>query len=290
MSDEIAAIGQHYAPFAMGMMIGCFLFGITISQTIVYFQRYKHDKLFIRGLVWASLIMDGLHFAVVSEAVHFWYIYCKIPQNYAFLPQFHWSLGLSIIATYIITSMVQSLYIMRVYLLSRKWWLTILLSTLSIVQLAFGMVLWADLHLKNELAAVHNRTGQIGGSIELAATSLCDIAISISLWYYLHRGRSGFARTEKVIDKLILYMVNLGLLTSCASALTLVLWLALPNNFVFVTFTLIRSKLYVNSMLVTLNYRKAAQATLAGNAATTTSRFFQEIDVIPLENRTTFAG
>jgi hypothetical protein len=31
--------------------------------------------------------------------------------------------------------------------------------------------------------------GQIGGSVELTATTLCDIAISVSLWYYLHKGR-----------------------------------------------------------------------------------------------------
>jgi hypothetical protein len=68
--------------------------------------------------------------------------------------------------------------------------------------------------------------------------------------------------TEKMIDRLILYMVNLGLLTSVASLLTLILvrsfsrvssrisnsgltrlqFLVLPQSFAFVSLTLIRSK------------------------------------------------
>ncbi|KAH0586759.1 hypothetical protein H2248_007966 [Termitomyces sp. 'cryptogamus'] len=169
---------------------------------------------------------------------------------------------------------------MRVYMLSGNMKLVHFPSSLSLLQLVFGFVLWGDLTVQHLLSAVHEQMGQIGGSIELAATSICDIAISISLWFHLHRNRSGFARTETVVKKLILYTVNIGLLTSGASSLTLILWLALPQNFGFISLTLIRSKLYVNSLLVTLNYRKTARAILneGGQTQGTTSRFFQDLD------------
>jgi len=280
--DELVAFGELYAPFIIGMMIGCFLFGITISQAIIYFRRYSDDKPVVRGIVWASLILDTFHYVMVAEVVHFWYIVCRMPENYPGLLEFHWSLGASVIATYLITSLVQGLYIMRVYMLSKNLPLVYLISTLSLLQLAFGFVLWGDLTVKKTLGAVHEKMGQIGGSIELAATSLCDIVISISLWYYLRRGRSGFARTETVVKKLILYTVNIGLLTSGASSLTLILWLALPKNFGFISLTLIRSKLYVNSLLVTLNYRSTARAKLGTGESLTlgqsTSRYFQDLD------------
>ncbi|KAG6810411.1 hypothetical protein H0H92_011972 [Tricholoma furcatifolium] len=89
-----------------------------------------------------------------------------------------------------------------------------------------------------------------------------------------------------VVKKLILYTVNIGILTSGASSLTLILWLALPKNFGFISLTLIRSKLYVNSLLVTLNYRKTARKILntADQSHGTTSRFFQNLDnPIPLQ-------
>ncbi|KAJ6604980.1 hypothetical protein B0H10DRAFT_2195602 [Mycena sp. CBHHK59/15] len=311
MSDEIAMIGNLYAPFLGGMMVGCFLFGITISQTIIYFRRYKDDRLLLRVLVGTALVIDTFHFVVVADGVHNWYIFCKLPQNYAGLSEYYWqlmfisnpedtflnvsrSLGVSIlfstkcdadlaqasiIATYLITSMVQALYIMRVYMLSKNLWLVIGIALLSLLQLAFGLVLWGDLFVANSLTALHGTLGQIGGSVELAATSLCDIVISLSLWYYLHKGRTGFARTKKIIDRLILYMVNLGLLTSIASALTLILWLVRPNSFAFVSLTLIRSKLYCNAMLVTLNYRSVVRTALHhGSDLHQTSKYFQDID------------
>ncbi|KAG6835556.1 hypothetical protein H0H93_000234 [Arthromyces matolae] len=177
---ELVGFGKIYAPFVI-------------------------DKPLVQGVVWISLILDTFHFAMVADAIHYWYLTCRQPENYLGLLQFHWSLGASIIATYLITSCVQGT-------------------------------------IQKLLSAVHQQMGQVGGSIELAATSLCDIAISISLWYYLHRNRSGFARTETVVKKLILYTVNIGLLTSGASSLTLILWLALPQNFGFISLTLIRSK------------------------------------------------
>ncbi|KAJ6604986.1 hypothetical protein B0H10DRAFT_2077583 [Mycena sp. CBHHK59/15] len=285
MSAEIAAIGTLYAPFLGGMMVGCFLFGITISQTIIYFKNYKEDTLLLRALVGAALIVDTFHFVMVAEGVHNWYVFCKLPQNYAGLAAFHWSLGASIIATYVITSMVQALYIMRVYMLSKNVWLAMLIAFLSVLQLVFGLILWGDLTKANSLLALHGTLGQIGGSVELAATTLCDIVISISLWFYLHKGRTGFARTEKIIDRLILYMVNLGLLTSVASLLTLILWLVQPNSFAFVSLTLIRSKLYCNAMLVTLNYRDVVRTALHNsNSQQQTSKYFQEIDVLELDS------
>ncbi|KAL0960676.1 hypothetical protein HGRIS_005705 [Hohenbuehelia grisea] len=213
------------------------------------------------------------------------------------------SLGASIIGTYLITSSVQCLYILRVSALSGNKLVVIALSFLSVLQLGlpfcrfcivnrlmcalpspsvFGFVLWGDLTAKKSLAAVHETLGEIGGSIELAATTACDVGISVALWYYLHRGRTAFTRTQNVVNKLILYTVNIGFLTSCASSLTLILWLALPNNFIFITFTLIRSKLYVNSMLVTLNFRNTARQELRGqsqNHSVTTTRFYQDLDI-----------
>ncbi|KAG6915073.1 hypothetical protein DXG01_013568 [Tephrocybe rancida] len=316
MSDaeaELVAFGQVYGPFIIGMMIGCFLFGITMSQAVIYLRRYHKDKPLIRGVVWVSLILDTFHFAMVAEVVHFWYIVCRQPERYLGLLDFHWSLGASVIATYLITSCVQSLYIMRVwmfrpvriaarsYVLSwdcysllkpcpffSLWLRYVLQRNDSSCTHSDMKVLWGDLTVQHSLGAVHEQVGQIGGSIELAATSLCDIAISVSLWYFLHRNRSGFARTETVVKKLILYTVNIGILTSGASSLTLILWLALPTNFGFISLTLIRSKLYVNSLLVTLNYRNTARDLLnpTGQTQGTTSRFFQDLDLetdIPLQ-------
>ncbi|KAG9225238.1 hypothetical protein CCMSSC00406_0007069 [Pleurotus cornucopiae] len=83
----------------------------------------------------------------------------------------------------------------------------------------------------------------------------CDILISISLVYYLNKWRSEIRRTENVIDGIIVYVVGVGVVTSAFSALVFITWLALPHQFLFMLFFSILSKLYVNSLLVTLNAR-----------------------------------
>ncbi|KAJ7211472.1 hypothetical protein C8J57DRAFT_1605944 [Mycena rebaudengoi] len=281
MSEAIREVGLIYAPFLGGMMVGCLR--LYIFETSGTIQSSS-----------AHWILDTFHFVMVSEGLHNWYIFCKLPQNYALLTEFRWSLGASMVATYCITTLVQMLYILRVYRLGKKMWIALVLGALSLAQLAFGLreailvqiypstncylVLWEDLLTTNTLLSLHKPTGQIAGSGTLVATALCDIGISLGLWFYLHRGRTGFAKTEKMIDKLILYMVNLGLLTSVASLLTLILFLVMPHSFAFVALTIIRSRLYSNALLAALNYRDAVRTALHGDM-THTSNFFQEVEL-----------
>ncbi|KAI0927054.1 hypothetical protein AcV5_007693 [Taiwanofungus camphoratus] len=54
----------------------------------------------------------------------------------------------------------------------------------------------------------------------------------------------------------MLYAVNTGILTSAISLCTLILYDTMPENFIFMCFYFIVSKLYANSFLATLNTRK----------------------------------
>ncbi|KAL0960675.1 hypothetical protein HGRIS_005704 [Hohenbuehelia grisea] len=89
-TQELIGLSVLYGPFVVGMMIDCFLFGVTLSQTIIYFRQYPGDKPLLKTLVWLSLILDTFHMVMVAEVVHFWYIFCRRPENYLGLPSFHW--------------------------------------------------------------------------------------------------------------------------------------------------------------------------------------------------------
>ncbi|KAJ3929489.1 MAG: hypothetical protein NXY57DRAFT_411529 [Lentinula lateritia] len=51
-------------------------------------------------------------------------------------------------------------------------------------------------------------------STQAGTTAACDILIAVILCMLLHKARSGFQRSDKIIDKLILYTINRGILTS----------------------------------------------------------------------------
>ncbi|KAF8894135.1 hypothetical protein BD779DRAFT_978628 [Infundibulicybe gibba] len=101
----------------------------------------------------------------------------------------------------------------------------------------------------------------IYGTIELGSSVLGDVAISASLVYFLHTRRTGFQKTENLVDKLILYSVNVGLVTSAFAIIVLIMWLVFPLNFDFAPFHLTISKLYINSFLASLNSREAKGTT-----------------------------
>ncbi|KAM5541187.1 hypothetical protein V8D89_005116 [Ganoderma adspersum] len=86
---------------------------------------------------------------------------------------------------------------------------------------------------------------------------LCDIIIVEALSYYLHSKRTGFKRTNSMIDRLIVYAVNRGVLTIICQTSHLIVFLAFPGRFIFFVFAILGGKLYVNTFLATLNAQKS---------------------------------
>ncbi|KAI0752877.1 hypothetical protein C8Q80DRAFT_481758 [Daedaleopsis nitida] len=71
------------------------------------------------------------------------------------------------------------------------------------------------------------------------------------------RSREGFESTRSMIDTLIVYAINTGLITAIFSILTFVFSLTNPNDLYYGSFALIGAKLYSISFLAMLNSRKA---------------------------------
>ncbi|KAK0438298.1 hypothetical protein EV421DRAFT_1825673 [Armillaria borealis] len=82
-----------------------------------------------------------------------------------------------------------------------------------------------------------------------------DMCITISLIYLLQRSKSGFRRTDAMMNQLILFSLNSGLLTSICAITSLILVLVCPDTFLYITFYIILGRLYTNSFLATLNAR-----------------------------------
>jgi hypothetical protein len=96
----------------------------------------------------------------------------------------------------------------------------------------------------------------------LAGDIACDTLISFSMIYLLHRGRSGYANSNKVINTLIAYTINTCLLTTLCTVTCLVLFIAMPGNFIYAPFYFAVCRLYANSLLSTLNSRESIRGKL----------------------------
>ncbi|KAI0029254.1 hypothetical protein K488DRAFT_88895 [Vararia minispora EC-137] len=93
------------------------------------------------------------------------------------------------------------------------------------------------------------------GSASLGLGAATDIFTAMVLCYYLHTMRTGYRRSDSLINRLIMFSVNTGALTSACSLSVLIVYQLLPTNFVFISLYFILCKLYSNSCLATLNSR-----------------------------------
>ncbi|KAI1789960.1 hypothetical protein LXA43DRAFT_1018703 [Ganoderma leucocontextum] len=131
----------------------------------------------------------------------------------------------------------------------------------SIVILAFGsfapgIVMSVRLYTDRYIFSLGSTETRILAGVVDGLSVICDVAIVAALCYYLHSKRTGFKRTNSMIDRLIIYAVNRGVLTTICQIGHMIAFLAFPGHFVFLVFALLGGKLYSNTFLATLNAQK----------------------------------
>ncbi|OCH96703.1 hypothetical protein OBBRIDRAFT_18556 [Obba rivulosa] len=144
-----------------------------------------------------------------------------------------------------ITCLVQFFFARRVWTLSHK---NAIIVTSIIL---FSVAQWGE-HWTG-LGSLVSITGISAASV--ACSAAADLLICASLCCSYHMNRTGLKRTDRVLNLLILYAVNTGLLTTIMALCTVVLEVSLLGTQWDTIPYFSLSKCYVNSVLATLNAR-----------------------------------
>ncbi|KAF7426070.1 hypothetical protein PC9H_008436 [Pleurotus ostreatus] len=101
---------------------------------------------------------------------------------------------------------------------------------------------------------------------KLSASSrvVFDLFVTFAMTLALYRSRSGVKRTDHVITLLIMFTVNTNLLTTLFSVSELVTFLVMPQATLYGALGLLSPKLYLNTLLASLNSREYMQKELTG--------------------------
>ncbi|OBZ65261.1 hypothetical protein A0H81_14777 [Grifola frondosa] len=163
-----------------------------------------------------------------------------------------WSSGVVIIITETSSLIVRCVYAHRMWKLSRGHrvipMIVVILSLLNMaIGVAFGaneivLVSWLD-------ARKFSWTLYSSCSVEIVVDSI----IAVSMFILLSPLRTGVKRFDSVIQTLILYSINTGLLTTLFVVVSIVLFIVVPETFSFVAIYFIIGQLYTNALLGTLN-------------------------------------
>ncbi|KAF4599029.1 hypothetical protein EYR40_006117 [Pleurotus pulmonarius] len=135
-------------------------------------------------------IFEVLHTIFICHAVYF-YVVLGFGRP-TILDSTVWSINLTIVVTGLLTLTAHIFFAWRIYI--------------SVAGIAFSIERYTDIPRFWE-----NLT-----TSSLALEGVTDLIIAFSLGYYLHNARSGIIKTDKLINKLIFWAVNVGILTSIA--------------------------------------------------------------------------
>ncbi|KAF9067772.1 hypothetical protein BDP27DRAFT_1422509 [Rhodocollybia butyracea] len=275
----------------IGSWLSASMYGVTLAQTYIFFNRPLRSSTFLRMLVLCLWLLDTIHTAVVCTTVYHYSV--SNAFNEAAILNTTWSItvSLELIRTIwlkpsdklqasvginvVVVTICQLYFVSIVYKLCKKTWLRISLTAVImifiILHFGWGLGMFTLLTFtlvcdSYAIAAVvifmaprktfaEYSTKQSVGFLPYAISQLpVDFAIAGSLCILLYKKRTGFQRTETIINTLILYAVN--------SVVALVEALAVgiaPDSFWFSAAEFVIGQLYTNSLLAMLNGKDLVQ-------------------------------
>ncbi|TBU25224.1 hypothetical protein BD311DRAFT_765124 [Dichomitus squalens] len=233
---------------------GCMLFGLTTHQTYRYFRLYPTDSLILKFFV---ILILGIDILNTMLSIHICYFY--LITNYfnpVRLLDGVWSIRLIVISTGCMMIVSHLFYARRVYLLSGgTQWPVVLIVVLLFAELGLCIGATIEAFLQPTFKGYQHFAWLICSA--LGAAVLLDLFISSMLILYLRKSRTGFKRTDSMVDVLMVYSINTGLSTSIVNFTAAITAITMPDKLVYTGLYIFASKMYSNSLLAVLNSRRS---------------------------------
>ncbi|KAJ3734247.1 hypothetical protein DFJ43DRAFT_153309 [Lentinula guzmanii] len=266
-----SSLDETFGAAYIGIVVAAMLLGISVIQGFYYFTHHE-DRWILRGLVVAVLIFDLIHQILITHTG--WVYLVSFSQQPAKLGTVIWSLLAEVLFNGLTAFCVQCFLTYRIWKLSgAKVWLTTIVISFVLSEfacvIAFAIIAFLRVKTFEQLSAELK-----GLSVTVNAVAVAgDLFIAGILTLLLQRSKTGFRKSDTMINKLIMFAVNTGGLTSICAVASLISILAAPATFIYISFFFSMGRLYTNSLLANLNarsmIRKAAEGinTITGDAS-----------------------
>ncbi|KAI0323970.1 hypothetical protein GY45DRAFT_1289638 [Cubamyces sp. BRFM 1775] len=241
----------------LGAIFGFMLYGLMLHQTYRYYRMYPNDGVMLKGLIMIIVVMETFHTAM-------WILVCYEYLVISYFNPFnlvivHWYIRLTIPLTAFTGMFSQIFYAGRVYYIGPQYRLLVAIAVVVMfVSLAWDLVATVKVFHSETLLQFEQYSWIVSVAYGLAV--LCDIITASALIFVLRRSRTGVKRTDSVVDILVLYTINTGLLTTVVGMLVFIFALVQPGNLIYAAISIPGVKLYSNSVLAMLNSRRSLSA------------------------------
>ncbi|KAJ7748767.1 hypothetical protein DFH07DRAFT_961967 [Mycena maculata] len=263
--SEAPSLASTYGAWLVSLFLETILYGIGFLQACLYFQWYPTDAWSIKFPVALVLQVDYLWFFETTQISFFFRSsYVRFVQEFGIVQvDLLWSDSLQLLANYLSAFTVQIYFTSRIYHLMKEpidsnmhkasGLGVYAVGIFAVVEISAGIAQTVLSYQLRSFAKLENTKAIT--TLQTAGSLACDIGITVYLCVFLARNKTGLPRTEKMMNALMINAVNRGMLTALSSAFTMILFLVYPDTFWFFLSLAPNSKLYMNSMLATLNMR-----------------------------------
>ncbi|KAJ8080198.1 hypothetical protein PM082_017028 [Marasmius tenuissimus] len=247
-------------PLFLGYVSSAFLQGILVLQVFVYLFAFKNDRRYIKIVVWFVFSLEWA-FTIVTTIlatqtlVSTGRLFDLINHSLSKLLPFICAL---------VTLVVQVFYGYRIYLLSGRCLLPIVITLLSIAQCVLLNAAGFNQAFEGlfELFMDHSHEGlETPRAPIMVPTWLClaaagDCLIAVALFILLRRAsRLLCTRSRTRLARITIICAEAGVITVLAALAELVFYVVFRKKFTHIIVFFMLSKLYSNGMMATLNVR-----------------------------------
>lgn len=251
---DVTTVATTYGAILLGTCLGCALTGLVFVQCVLYYKLYPGDYAWTKFLVFLVWALDLTHtILIVVTAWQSVITGFNKPEDMDLIPP---ALGLSVAVTAAVTFLVHCFFANRIRKLMKKWYIAVPVVILAFCRLLAACCSTSEIiHLKHYSLFIRPYPAWIF-TVGVTLSASVEIIITTTMIIFLGSRKTGFANMNHIINSLILYTLETGSVTSIVTVASLICWLIMRHNLIFLGMHFAIAKLYANSLLATLNTRK----------------------------------
>ncbi|KAI0364321.1 hypothetical protein BV20DRAFT_1057299 [Pilatotrama ljubarskyi] len=254
LPQKAPSLDDSFGAFLIATFIGLIMYGLTLHQSYRYYRLFPKDAVILKITVTLTVLLETIHI-VLCMHVCYYYLVAKYFKPTALLDGV-WSIRILPVSTVLVILISEGFFTRRVYLIGGEFRAIVVVApVLMLVILGFGIAASVEAFVRPTFAEFEKVAWMTSAGFGVAV--LVDFLLTGTLILVLQKSRTGFRRMDSLIDLLIIYAINTGLLTGIFSLLSFIFAIVSPDKLIYSAFNIVAAKSYANSLLAVLNSRKS---------------------------------
>ncbi|KAF9511111.1 hypothetical protein BS47DRAFT_1347152 [Hydnum rufescens UP504] len=243
----------------VGSLLTALCFGVLTIQTSRYYHTFPDDRRPVKlvvGLLWT---FEAFQLACCTQS-----LYRLSVTNYynpVALERGTWEFSMFQINMVCSSVIVQTFFAYRLYSLSANLYVGVFVQVLVLIQFGFGAATSVRVNVILDFPGIVRECTWLIVTW-LAIQAAADIVIAACMCLLLWHRRTGSRKTDSMINRMILYTISTGSVTSVLSCFVLMTFVKYGFHLSELTISMPLGGFYTVTMLANLHSRKTLQARL----------------------------